>query len=97
MAALDAGAEDVSATATRGGSRASPTSSTTSQAALEAPASTCCRPRVDDGVVDHGRGDRSGGLRKKVLRIVDAFEDNDDVQDVFGNFDISRRVMEAVG
>ena len=34
---------------------------------------------------------------KKVLRIVDALEDNDDVQDVYGNFDISEDLMEAVG
>lgn len=34
---------------------------------------------------------------RKVLRIVDALEDNDDVQDVFGNFDISDEIMEAVG
>ena len=33
---------------------------------------------------------------KKVLRIVDALEDNDDVQDVYGNFDISEDIMEAV-
>ena len=34
---------------------------------------------------------------RKVLRIIDALEDNDDVQDVFGNFDISDDLMEAVG
>jgi YebC/PmpR family DNA-binding regulatory protein len=34
---------------------------------------------------------------RKILRIVDALEDNDDVQDVYGNFDISDELMEAVG
>ena len=34
---------------------------------------------------------------RKILRIIDALEDNDDVQDVFGNFDISDELMEAVG
>ncbi|MGD9995623.1 MAG: YebC/PmpR family DNA-binding transcriptional regulator [Ilumatobacteraceae bacterium] len=34
---------------------------------------------------------------RKILRIVDALEDNDDVQDVYGNFDISDDIMEAVG
>ena len=34
---------------------------------------------------------------KRVLKIVDALEDNDDVQDVYGNFDISEELMEAVG
>jgi YebC/PmpR family DNA-binding regulatory protein len=34
---------------------------------------------------------------RKILRIVDALEDNDDVQDVYGNFDIGDELMEAVG
>ena len=34
---------------------------------------------------------------KKILRIMEALEDNDDVQDVFANFDISDEIMEAVG
>jgi YebC/PmpR family DNA-binding regulatory protein len=34
---------------------------------------------------------------KKVLRIIDLLEDNDDVQDVYGNFDISDEIMESVG
>ena len=33
---------------------------------------------------------------KKVLRIVEAIEDNDDVQDVFANFDIPDDVMDEV-
>jgi YebC/PmpR family DNA-binding regulatory protein len=33
---------------------------------------------------------------KKVLRLMDQLEDNDDVQDVFANFDIPERVLEAV-
>jgi YebC/PmpR family DNA-binding regulatory protein len=34
---------------------------------------------------------------RKILRIVDALEDNEDVQDVYSNFDISDALMEAVG
>ena len=34
---------------------------------------------------------------RKILRIIDALEDNDDVQDVYSNFDISDALMEAVG
>ncbi|MEA3185034.1 MAG: hypothetical protein QOC57_275 [Ilumatobacteraceae bacterium] len=34
---------------------------------------------------------------RKILRIVDALEDNDDVQDVYSNFDISDELMETVG
>ena len=34
---------------------------------------------------------------RKILRIMDALEDNDDVQDVYSNFDISEALMEQVG
>ena len=33
---------------------------------------------------------------KKTLRLIDALEENDDVQEVYANFDIPERVMEAV-
>ena len=33
---------------------------------------------------------------KKVLRLIDELEENDDVQDVYANFDIPERVLEAV-
>ncbi len=33
---------------------------------------------------------------RKILRIIDALEDNDDVQDVYGNFDISDELMESI-
>ena len=33
---------------------------------------------------------------KKIVRLMDALEDNDDVQDVYANFDIPERVLEAV-
>jgi YebC/PmpR family DNA-binding regulatory protein len=33
---------------------------------------------------------------KKVLRLVDALEENDDVQEVYANFDIPERVLEEV-
>jgi YebC/PmpR family DNA-binding regulatory protein len=33
---------------------------------------------------------------KKVLRLMDQLEDNDDVQDVYANFEIPERVLEAV-
>ncbi len=34
---------------------------------------------------------------RKVLRLVDALEDLDDVQNVYANFDVSDEVLEAVG
>ena len=36
------------------------------------------------------------GDAKKVLRLVDQLEDNDDVQEVYANFDIPERVLESV-
>ena len=33
---------------------------------------------------------------RKILRIMDALEDNDDVQDVYSNFDISEDLMETI-
>ena len=33
---------------------------------------------------------------KKILRLMDALEDSDDVQDVYSNFDIPERMLEAV-
>ena len=33
---------------------------------------------------------------KKVVRLIDALEESDDVQDVFANFDIPERILEAV-
>jgi transcriptional/translational regulatory protein YebC/TACO1 len=32
----------------------------------------------------------------KLLKLIDALEDNDDVQEVYANFDISEEVLEAV-
>ena len=36
------------------------------------------------------------GTAKKILRLIDALEENDDVQDVYSNFDIPERVLETV-
>jgi YebC/PmpR family DNA-binding regulatory protein len=36
------------------------------------------------------------GQAKKILHLIDALEENDDVQDVYANFDIPERVLEAV-
>jgi transcriptional/translational regulatory protein YebC/TACO1 len=33
---------------------------------------------------------------RQVLRLVDQLEENDDVQDVYANFDISEEILEAV-
>jgi transcriptional/translational regulatory protein YebC/TACO1 len=36
------------------------------------------------------------GVAKKVLRLLDALEDNDDVQDVWANFDIPTTSLEEL-
>jgi YebC/PmpR family DNA-binding regulatory protein len=36
------------------------------------------------------------GTAKQVLRLMDALEENDDIQEVYANFDIPERVLEAV-
>jgi len=36
------------------------------------------------------------GSAKKLMRLIDALEENDDVQDVWSNFDIPERILEAV-
>ena len=33
---------------------------------------------------------------RQVLRLIDELEDNDDVQDVYANFDISEEILESV-
>ena len=33
---------------------------------------------------------------RQLLKLIDALEDNDDVQEVYANFDISEEVLEAV-
>ena len=35
-------------------------------------------------------------VARKLLRLMDALDDNDDVQDAYANFDIPERVLEAV-
>jgi YebC/PmpR family DNA-binding regulatory protein len=46
-------------------------------------------PKVTVAVDDEAKA-------RQVMRLIDALEDNDDVQDVYANFDISEEVLEAV-
>jgi transcriptional/translational regulatory protein YebC/TACO1 len=39
----------------------------------------------------------AGREAEQVLRMMDAIEDNDDVQNVYANFDISEEEMERLG
>ena len=38
----------------------------------------------------------TGEAAKKVLRLIDALEENDDVQDVYANFDIPDAILEGI-
>ena len=48
------------------------------------------RPRV------LGAREQPGSTARKLLRLMDALEENDDVQDVYANFDIPEGILEAV-
>jgi YebC/PmpR family DNA-binding regulatory protein len=96
MAALDAGADDVSADGEGFRITCSPSDVYDVRDALEAAGVTVVSAEstmVSSTVIEVTDPEDA----RKVLRIVDALEDNDDVQDVFGNFDISDELMEAVG
>lgn len=95
MTALDAGADDVS---DDGGSwriTCEPSATYELKDALEAAGFTVLSadtPMVSDNLVPVTTPEDA----RKVLRILEAFEDNDDVQDVYSNFDIDDDVLEAV-
>ncbi|MEX2627358.1 MAG: YebC/PmpR family DNA-binding transcriptional regulator [Ilumatobacteraceae bacterium] len=94
MAALDAGADDV---ADDGGTwRVTSDPSTVFEirdaiVAAGFDVVSADAPMVSDNLVPIEHVDEA----KKVLRILETIEDNDDVQDVFSNFDIADDVMEA--
>jgi YebC/PmpR family DNA-binding regulatory protein len=94
LAALDAGAEDV---ADDGGTwriTCDPSRTFEIKAALEAAGFdvlSADSPMVSETLVPVTEIDDA----RKVLRILEAIEDNDDVQDVYSNFDIDDDVLEA--
>ena len=95
LAALEAGADDV---ADDGGSWRVTTDASRAfdvKAALEDAGfavESADAPMVSDNTVPITSTDEA----KKVLRIVEAIEENDDVQDVYSNFDIADDVMTEV-
>lgn len=96
LAALEAGAEDVAADGEGFRITCNPSDVYDVRDALEAAGVTVVSAEstmVSSTVIEVTDPDDA----RKVLKIVDALEDNDDVQDVFGNFDISEELMEAVG
>lgn len=96
MAALDAGADDISPDSDGWRVLCEPSVVYEVRDALQgagltvSSAESTMHPSVSVEVTDIDDA-------RKILRIVDALEDNDDVQDVYGNFDISEAIMETVG
>ncbi|MEN9506115.1 MAG: hypothetical protein RI958_2041 [Actinomycetota bacterium] len=96
MAALDAGADDVAAEGEYWRITCDPSSLYEVRDALDAAGvkvESAESTMVSSTVIEVTDADDA----RKILRIVDALEDNDDVQDVYGNFDIGDDIMEAVG
>ena len=96
LAAAEGGAEDVALDgSTLPGQRRRRRASSAVRAALEAAgfavesAELTMVPKTTVEVADESAA-------KKILRLIDQLEDNDDVQDVYANFDIPERVLEAV-
>ena len=95
MAALEAGAEDVADEGDTWQVTAAPTDFTTVKEALEgaqvAIASADLTMLPTTAVPLESEADA-----RKVLRVIDALEENDDVQNVYSNFDIPDEIIAAV-
>ena len=95
LAAAEGGADDVSLDGTSFQVTCAPESLAAVRQALEAAGFTVDSaeltmvPKTTVEVADEAEA-------KKVLRLIDQLEENDDVQDVYANFDIPERVLEAV-
>jgi YebC/PmpR family DNA-binding regulatory protein len=96
MAALDAGADDISQQGDSWQVLTDPSMVWDVKAALDeagvdvASAESTMISSLTVEVTD-------ADVARSILRIMDALEDNDDVQDVFSNFDIAEELMEQVG
>jgi YebC/PmpR family DNA-binding regulatory protein len=94
LAALEGGAEDVTDDGGTWQVTCDPSDTFDVKDALEGAGYTVVSadmPMVSDNLVPVTSVEDA----KKVLRIMEAIEDNDDVQDVYSNFDIADDVMEA--
>jgi len=95
LAAAEGGADDVTLDGSTYQVVAAPESLASVRQALEAAgyaidsAELTMVPKTTVEVADESAA-------KKILRLIDQLEDNDDVQDVYANFDIPERVLEAV-
>ena len=94
MAALETGADDVSADGGTWSITCNPSDTFEVKEALEGAGYTVVSadmPMVSDNLVPVTTVEDA----KKLMRLMESIEDNDDVQDVFSNFDIADDIMEA--
>ena len=95
LAAAEGGADDVSLDGSTYEVVAAPEALTSVREALEAAGFTvesaelALAPKTTVEVDDESTA-------KKIVRLIDQLEENDDVQEVYANFDIPERVLEAV-
>jgi YebC/PmpR family DNA-binding regulatory protein len=95
LAAAEGGADDVSLDGSTYEIVSAPEALAAVREALEAAgfavdsAELTMRPKTTVEVADEAAA-------KKILRLIDQLEENDDVQDVYANFDIPEQVLEAV-
>jgi YebC/PmpR family DNA-binding regulatory protein len=94
LAAADAGADDVEADGDVIQVTSAPESLAAVREAIEASgfavesAELSLLPKTTVAIDDEGKA-------KQLMRLIEALEDNDDVQDVYANFDIPEQVLEA--
>ena len=95
LAAADGGADDVERDGSSWQVTAAPEALTAVREAIEAAGFTVDNaeltmiPKTTVEVEEENTA-------KKILRLIDTLEENDDVQDVYSNFDIPERVLETV-
>jgi YebC/PmpR family DNA-binding regulatory protein len=95
LAAAEGGAEDIERDGSSWQVTAAPEDLSAVRAAIEGAGFTVdsaeltMAPKTTIEVADESQA-------KKILRLIDALEDNDDVQEVYANFDIPERVLEEV-
>lgn len=96
MSALEAGADDISRDGSAWRVTTDPSAVFDVKAALEAAGFTV--ESADSTMVSSTTiAVTDADDARKILRIMDALEDNDDVQDVYSNFDMSDELLESVG
>jgi transcriptional/translational regulatory protein YebC/TACO1 len=96
LLALDAGADDISRDGSSWKILSEPNAVYDVKTALEAAGIEVLSAEstmVSSTIIDVTDAETAA----KIMKVMDALEDNDDVQDVYANFDISDEIMESLG